>query len=62
MNLKDIQKAAEDVFSTKEEAEAWLSKPHPFLQNKTPMEVATTEEGFAQVSNLLSSIKFGGVV
>lgn len=57
MNFKYLQKAAEDVFASKEEADAWLSKANFVLQDKTPIEAAKTEEGFAQVGVISVSVQ-----
>lgn len=60
--LRELEALAGDVFTSPEGAEAWLRKPHPMLDGQTPLDVATSHEGFQRVKDLLVNIKFGGVV
>jgi putative toxin-antitoxin system antitoxin component (TIGR02293 family) len=51
--------AAEFAWSDRADAREWLSKPHPELGNKTPLEVASSELGARQVENLLERLIYG---
>jgi putative toxin-antitoxin system antitoxin component (TIGR02293 family) len=50
---------AEYVWDSKEEARAWLSRPHPELENQTPLKTAFTELGARQVESLLDRLFYG---
>ena len=50
---------AGEVFANREKAIAWLEAPNPSLQGKTPIEAASTEEGFEQADEILTRIEHG---
>jgi len=51
--------ATEFALSSKEDAREWLTKPHPELRMRLPIDVAVTELGARRVEDLLSRILFG---
>lgn len=53
---------AADTFETSEEAAHWLRKPHPLLNEQTPLQFAQTEVGVHYVRSILIAIKYGGVI
>jgi putative toxin-antitoxin system antitoxin component (TIGR02293 family) len=50
---------AEHVWGNRADAQAWLSKSHPELENRTPLEAAMSELGARRVEELLSRIFYG---
>jgi uncharacterized protein (DUF2384 family) len=50
---------AQDVWASHEDAEAFMRKPHPFLDGKTPLEASKTEEGARQVESILRAVFWG---
>ena len=50
---------AGEVFGNRQKAWEWLRCPHPALDGKTPLEAATTEEGFQEVEDILGRIEYG---
>jgi putative toxin-antitoxin system antitoxin component (TIGR02293 family) len=50
---------AGEVFANREKALAWLETPNPSLQGKSPIEAASTEEGFEQADEILTRIEHG---
>lgn len=50
---------AEDVWASKEDAEAFMLEPHVFLEGKTPLEASKTEGGAKQVESILQAIRWG---
>ena len=57
--LARIIAAAEYVWDDSEDAREWLTKPHPELNGRTPMEAAESELGARRVENVLDSIFYG---
>ncbi len=53
---------ASDVFGTVEKASTWLTRPHPVLDDETPMLRARTPWGLGRVKSMLGALKYGGVV
>ena len=51
--------AAEYVWDDREDARAWMGKPHPELDGQTPVAVARTELGARRVEHLLARLFFG---
>jgi putative toxin-antitoxin system antitoxin component (TIGR02293 family) len=51
--------AAEFALSSKAGAREWLTKPHPELRMRPPIDVAATELGARRVEDLLNRILFG---
>ena len=50
---------AGEVFANREKALAWLESPNPSLQGKSPIDAASTEEGFEQADEILTRIEHG---
>jgi len=50
---------AGEVFANHAKALEWLLTPNPSLQGKTPIEAASTEEGFAEADDILTRIEHG---
>lgn len=59
--LRELERMAADTFETSEDAAGWLRKPHPLLDEKTPLEMAQTAAGAQQVRSMLVAIRYGGV-
>jgi putative toxin-antitoxin system antitoxin component (TIGR02293 family) len=57
--LARVLAAAEYVWDDRDRAREWMSKPHPELQGKTPLETARTELGARRVEELLNKLFFG---
>ena len=51
--------AAEHTWSDREDARDWLTKPHPELGRRTPLESALTELGARRVEELLDRLFYG---
>lgn len=56
----DLMVRAAEVFG--DEGPTWMTKPHPRLEGKTPIEFATNEYGGEKVRAILNAIEYGGVV
>jgi len=50
---------AGEVFSNQEKALGWLHTPNPSLAGRTPLEAASTEEGFQEAEEVLACIEYG---
>ena len=59
MQFIDLIATATDVFGTVESASAWLTKPHPMLEDETPMQRARTPWGLQLVRTMLGALKYG---
>lgn len=57
--LARVIAAAEHVWNDREDAREWLTKPHPELGKRTPLESARTELGARQVEELLDHLFYG---
>jgi putative toxin-antitoxin system antitoxin component (TIGR02293 family) len=57
--LISLSVRAGEVFANREKALAWLESPNPSLQGKSPIEAASTEEGFEQADEILTRIEHG---
>lgn len=62
LRLLELTQMAEDVFSTQDDACAWLRRAHPMLDGETPLECAKTAFGAVRVKEMLVALKYGGVV
>jgi len=51
--------AAETVWDDQDDAREWLTKPHPELGGRTPIDCALTELGARQVESLLDRLQYG---
>jgi len=50
---------AESLWGDEDEARAFLNRPHPLLEDETPLNVARTEIGARRVEHLLHDIEHG---
>lgn len=50
---------AEYLWDDREQARAWMNKPHRELQDKTPLDTARTELGARRVEDLLDALFYG---
>jgi len=57
--LARVIAAAEYVWDDIDDAREWLTKPHPELSGRTPMEAAESELGARRVEYILDSILYG---
>jgi putative toxin-antitoxin system antitoxin component (TIGR02293 family) len=57
--LARVIAAAEHVWNDREDAREWLTKPHPELGKRTPLESAMTELGARRVEDLLDRLFYG---
>jgi putative toxin-antitoxin system antitoxin component (TIGR02293 family) len=57
--LARVIAAAENVWGDRLDAQAWLAKPHPELENRSPLEAAMSELGARRAEELLSRIFYG---
>ena len=57
--LARVIAAAEHTWNDKEDAREWLTKSHPELGNRTPLDSALTELGARQVEELLDRLFYG---
>ena len=56
----DLMVRAAEVFG--DDGPTWMTKPHPRLEGKTPIEFATNEYGGEKVRAILNAVEYGGVV
>lgn len=57
--LARVIAAAEYAWNDQEDAREWLTKPHPELGKRPPLELAMTELGARQVEDLLDRLFYG---
>lgn len=57
--LARVIAAAEYVWDDREAAREWLTKPHPELDGRTPVEAAMSELGARQVEEVLERLFYG---
>lgn len=57
--LARVIAAAEYAWNDREDAREWLTKPHPELGKRTPLESAMTELGARRVEDLLDRLFYG---
>ena len=57
--LARVIAAAEYAWNDREDAREWLTKPHPELGKRTPLETAMTELGARRVEDLLDRLFYG---
>jgi len=50
---------AVEVWGDDEAARTFLSKPHPMLNNQSPLETSINEPGASQVEQLLEKLRYG---
>jgi putative toxin-antitoxin system antitoxin component (TIGR02293 family) len=57
--LARVVAAAEHVWNNREDAREWLTRPHPELENRLPIEAALTELGARRAEDLLDRLFYG---
>ncbi len=57
--LARIIASTEAVWDDQNDAREWLTKPHPELGNRTPIDCAMTELGARQVESLIDRLQYG---
>jgi putative toxin-antitoxin system antitoxin component (TIGR02293 family) len=57
--LARVIAAAEHAWNDREDAREWLTKPHPELGNRLPLELAMSELGARRVEDLLDRLFYG---
>jgi len=57
--LARVISSAEYVWDSRNEARAWLTRPHPELENRPPLEAALTELGARRAEELLDRLFYG---
>jgi putative toxin-antitoxin system antitoxin component (TIGR02293 family) len=57
--LARVIAAAEYVWDNREDAREWLTRPHPELEGRPPIEAALTELGARRAEDLLDRIFYG---
>jgi putative toxin-antitoxin system antitoxin component (TIGR02293 family) len=57
--LARVVALAESVWDDETEARAFLNRPHPLLDNETPLRVARSELGARRVERLLYDVEHG---
>lgn len=57
--LARVVAAAESLWGDEREARAFLNRPHPLLDDETPLDVAHTELGARRVERLLDDVEHG---
>ena len=50
---------AQQVAKTEAEARAFMTKPHPELEGRSPLEAAKTDLGARRVEQILNALEFG---
>jgi putative toxin-antitoxin system antitoxin component (TIGR02293 family) len=60
LQVTDLVTQATEVFGTPALASAWLTKPHPLLDDQTPLRRARTPWGLIKVQGLLVALRYGG--
>ncbi len=60
LQVTDLMTQATEVFGTPAQASAWLTQPHPLLEDQTPLRRARTPWGLAKVQGLLVALRYGG--
>jgi putative toxin-antitoxin system antitoxin component (TIGR02293 family) len=57
--LARVIAAAEYVWDDADDAREWLTKPHPELDGRTPMQAAETELGARRAEHVLDAVFYG---
>jgi putative toxin-antitoxin system antitoxin component (TIGR02293 family) len=60
MEFTELSAAAVDVFGAVAKAAEWLTRPHPLLNEQTPLQRARTPWGLQRVRAILGALKYGG--
>jgi uncharacterized protein (DUF2384 family) len=62
IGLTELVAMAQDSFNTQIDAAGWMNTPHPLLDGMSPRDAAQTQAGAKRVAEILTAIKWGGVV
>ena len=62
LRFLELEAMAAETFATEAEASAWLSRPHPMLEDESPLAASQTSFGGQRVKDILLAIKYGGAV
>ena len=57
--LARVIAAAEHVWGDRADAQAWLAKPHPELEDRSPLEASLSELGARRAEDLLGRLFYG---
>ncbi len=57
--LARVVALSESIWNDDEESRAFLNRPHPLLDDRTPVEVASTELGARRVEQVLHDVEHG---
>lgn len=60
-HLMELLILAQEVFGSSEAAKVWMNKPHPCFEDLPPSQAVSTY-GAKRVMEVLTAIKYGGVV
>jgi len=50
---------AGEIFGDRQKALRWPQTPHPALAGRTPLDAASTAEGFEEAEDILGRIEYG---
>jgi putative toxin-antitoxin system antitoxin component (TIGR02293 family) len=62
LRMLRVLASVEDVYSTRERALAWLRRPNPRLEDRTPLSLLKTDTGSRMVEELLMQIEDGMII
>lgn len=62
LQFADLFSLAVSVFADADSASTWLTKPHPALDDETPLQRARTPWGMERVRSILGALQYGGAV
>lgn len=62
IDVLDLAEIARDTFKVPADADAWMREKHPLLDGLSPLKAAQTKAGAKRVNEILTAIKWGGVV
>jgi putative toxin-antitoxin system antitoxin component (TIGR02293 family) len=62
LRLLELDEMASDTFASDEDAANWLRRPHPMLDDESPLEATKTSYGAQRAKDILVAVKYGGVV
>lgn len=62
LRMVELDQVATDTFETEEEARQWLRAAHAMLDGEAPLAAAKTSYGTQRVKDILTAIRYGGVV
>jgi putative toxin-antitoxin system antitoxin component (TIGR02293 family) len=59
LQVTDLMTQAIETFGSPAQASAWLTQPHPLLNEETPLKRARTPWGMSKVQSLLVALRYG---